>query len=63
MRSEHLGNRNPREFVSLLNTLGFDIGRAFASITSIPQTIVEENKKTLEGSKITEGVEVVDEYG
>lgn len=57
------GMRNPREFVSLLNTLGFDIGRAFASITSIPQTIVEENKKTLEGSKITEGVEVVDEYG
>ena len=56
------GMRNPREFVSLLNVLGPDIGRAFASVTSIPQAIVEENKKTLKGSKITEGVEVVDEY-
>ena len=54
------GMRNPREFVSLLNILGLDIGRAFAAVTSIPQTIVEENKKTLEGTKITEGVEVVE---
>jgi ribonuclease P/MRP protein subunit RPP1 len=54
------GMRNPREFVSLLNVLGLDIGKAFASVTSIPQAIVEENKKTLEGEKITEGVEVVE---
>jgi len=52
------GMRNPREFVSLVNVLGLDIGKAFASTTSTPQSIVEENKKTLEGDKIMEGVEV-----
>ncbi|MEM5778737.1 MAG: RNase P subunit p30 family protein [Candidatus Aenigmatarchaeota archaeon] len=54
------GLRNPRDLVSLLNILGLDIGKAFASISSVPQTIVEENKKTLEGKKITEGVEIVE---
>jgi ribonuclease P/MRP protein subunit RPP1 len=54
------GMRNPREFVSMLNILGLDIGKAFASVTSIPQAIVEENRKTLEGTKITEGVEEVE---
>ena len=54
------GMRSPREFVSTLNILGFDIGKAFAPVTSIPQSIVEENKKTLEGKKITEGVEEVE---
>ena len=54
------GMRNPREFVSTLSALGLDIGKAFASVTSIPQAIVEGNKKTLEGEKITEGVEVVE---
>jgi ribonuclease P/MRP protein subunit RPP1 len=52
------GMRNPREFVSLVNVLGLDIGKAFAATTSTPQTIVEENKKTLEGNKITDGVEI-----
>ena len=52
------GMRNPREFVSLVNVLGLDIGKAFASTTSTPQSIVEENKKTLEGERVTEGVEV-----
>ncbi|MEM5872363.1 MAG: RNase P subunit p30 family protein [Candidatus Aenigmatarchaeota archaeon] len=54
------GLRNPRDLVSLINTLGLDIGKAFATITSVPQTIIEENKKTLEGKKITEGVEIVE---
>jgi len=53
------GMRSPREFVALLNSLGLDIGKAFASATSIPQTIVEQNKKTLEGTKISEGVEEI----
>lgn len=52
------GMRNPREFVSMINILGLDIGKAFASVTSTPQTIVEENKKVLEGNKITDGVEI-----
>jgi len=52
------GMRSPREFVSLVNVLGLDIGKAFAATTSTPQSIVEENKKTLEGNKVTEGVEI-----
>jgi RNase P/RNase MRP subunit p30 len=52
--------RSPREFVSLMNVLGLDIVKAFASVTSIPQAIIDENKKTLEGTKITEGVEEVE---
>jgi len=54
------GMRSPREFVSLLNILGLDIGKAFSSITTVPQAIVEGNKKTLEGTKIMEGVEEVE---
>ena len=54
------GMRSPREFVSLINILGIDIGKAFASVTSVPQTIVEGNKKTLEGDKVTDGVEAVE---
>jgi len=53
------GLRGPRDLISLLDILGLDIGKAFASISSIPQTIVEENKKTLEGKKATEGVEEI----
>ena len=52
--------RAPRELVSVANVLGLDIGKAFLGVTSIPQQIIEENKKTLEGKKITEGVEVVE---
>lgn len=54
------GMRSPREFVSLVNILGIDIGKAFASVTSVPQAIVEGNKKTLEGDKVTDGVETVE---
>jgi RNase P/RNase MRP subunit p30 len=54
------GMRSPRDIVSVASILGLDIGKAFACVTSIPQSIVEENKKTLMGTKITEGVE---EYG
>jgi len=54
------GMRNPRDVVSIANILGLDIGKAFSTVTSTPQTIVEENKKMLEGTKISEGVEVVD---
>lgn len=52
--------RNPRELISIANVLGMELGKAFASVTSVPQEIIEGNKKTLEGTKITEGVEVVD---
>ena len=52
--------RPPREMVSMANSLGLDLGKAFAAVTSIPQGIIENNKKTLEGKKITEGVELVE---
>ncbi len=52
--------RAPRELVSMANVLGLDLGKAFHGVTSVPQEIVQNNKKTLEGTKITEGVEVVD---
>ncbi len=52
--------RPPREMVSMVNALGLDLGRAFAAVTSIPQEIIEKNKKILEGQRITEGVEVVE---
>ena len=51
--------RDPRQIISVTNILGLDLGKAFNSITSIPQEIVENNKRTLEGKKITEGVEIV----
>jgi RNase P/RNase MRP subunit p30 len=52
--------RSPRDIVSIANILGLDIGKAFECLTSTPQAIVEGNKKTLEGTKITEGVEEVE---
>ena len=52
--------RNPREFVSMLNVLGLDIGKAFASVTSVPQSIFERNSKVLEGNMISDGVEVTE---
>lgn len=54
------GMRSPRELVSMANVLGLDIGKAFASVTSTPQSIVENNKKTLDGTKVADGVEVVE---
>jgi len=52
--------RGPRELVSIANVLGLELGRAFASVTSVPQSIVENNIKTLKGEKVTEGVERVE---
>lgn len=52
--------RPPREMVALINSLGLDLGKAFAAVTSIPQTIIKNNKKTLDGTRITEGVEIVE---
>jgi ribonuclease P/MRP protein subunit RPP1 len=52
--------RNPRELVSFASSLGADISKAFASVTSTPQSIAEGNRKTIDGTKITEGVEIVE---
>lgn len=52
--------RAPRELVSVANVLGLDIGKSFLAITTVPQNIIEGNRKTLEGKKITDGVEIVE---
>ena len=52
--------RAPRELVSIGNVLGLEISKAFLGVTTIPQQIIESNKKTLEGKRITEGVEIVE---
>ena len=54
------GMRGARELVSIANVLGLELGRAFASVTSVPQQIVENNKKILKGERITKGVEEVE---
>ncbi len=51
--------RAPRELVAILTILGVDLSQAFLSASGMPQAILEENKKILEGRIITKGVEVV----
>jgi len=51
--------RDPRQLISVATILGMDLGKAFSAISTIPQTIVENNKKILEGKSPTSGVEVV----
>jgi ribonuclease P/MRP protein subunit RPP1 len=51
--------RDPRELVAIANVLGLELGKAFNCVTNVPQSIIENNKKILEGRKITEGVELV----
>ncbi|MBN2203159.1 MAG: hypothetical protein JW700_03165 [Candidatus Aenigmarchaeota archaeon] len=52
--------RAPRELVSIANILGLELGKAFLGVTTVPQQMVSENQKTMEGKKITEGVEIVE---
>jgi ribonuclease P/MRP protein subunit RPP1 len=52
--------RSPRDMVSLANVLGMDIVKAFSSLSTNAQLIVEENTRSLEGKKISDGVEIVD---
>ncbi|NIO45160.1 MAG: hypothetical protein GTN36_06460 [Candidatus Aenigmarchaeota archaeon] len=52
--------RNPRDLISIANVLGMEIGKAFLSMSSVPLDIIRENQKTLEGKRITEGVEIVE---
>ena len=52
--------RDPRELVSLANVLGMELNKAFSIVSDIPQSIVETNRKKLEGGTIMDGVEVVE---
>ena len=50
--------RDPRKLVSITNIFGLELEKAFSCVSSIPQQIVENNKKKLEGKIVTEGVEI-----
>ncbi|MDD5417194.1 MAG: RNase P subunit p30 family protein [Candidatus Aenigmarchaeota archaeon] len=50
--------RDPRKLVAMANVLGTELESAFSCASSIPQSIVENNKKKLKGEKVTEGVEI-----
>jgi ribonuclease P/MRP protein subunit RPP1 len=50
--------RDPRQLVSIGNVLGLELPHAFNAISSIPQQIIEKNKKRLEGKIIGKGVEL-----
>ena len=54
----HWDMRDARELVSIANIFGVELGTAFACVTSIPQNIVENNKKILSGASPNKGVEV-----
>lgn len=52
--------RDPRELISIANTLGMELNYGFAALSDIPSGILEKNKKILEGKIITKGVEIVE---
>jgi ribonuclease P/MRP protein subunit RPP1 len=52
--------RDPRELVAVGTVLGMELNKAFDSMSTVPEQIIEKNKAKLEGKIITEGVEVVE---
>jgi ribonuclease P/MRP protein subunit RPP1 len=52
--------RNPRELIAVGTVLGMELNKAFDSMSTIPEKMVEKNKARLEGKIISEGVEVVE---
>ena len=52
--------RDPRELVSIVNILGVEFGSSFATVSDIPNAIIDKNKRKLGGKVIADGVEVVE---
>ena len=52
--------RDPRELVSIVNILGVELGSSFATVSDIPNAIIDKNKRKLGGKVIADGVEVVE---
>lgn len=52
--------RDPRELIALGTVIGMELNKAFDSMSTIPEQMIEKNKARLEGKIITEGVEVVE---
>jgi len=50
--------RDPRMLVSISNVLGLELENSFSCVSSVPQQIIENNKKKLEGKIVTKGVEI-----
>jgi len=51
--------RDGRELVSIATILGADLPKAFDSVTTIPERLIELNKKKLEGQIAAQGVEKI----
>ncbi|MEM7819668.1 MAG: RNase P subunit p30 family protein [Candidatus Aenigmatarchaeota archaeon] len=54
------GMRSGRELAAIANILGLELGEAIDTVSTIPETLVYENRKKLEDKKF-EGVEVVED--
>ncbi len=52
--------RDPRELIALGTVLGMELNKAFDSMSTIPEQMIEKNRAKLEGKIIAEGVEVVE---
>ena len=52
--------RDPRELIAVGTVLGMELNKAFDSMSTIPEQIIQKNKAKLEGKIISEGVEVVE---
>ena len=51
--------RDPRELVSIVNILGVEVGSSFATVSDIPNAIIDKNKRKLGGKVVADGIEVV----
>ncbi|MBU3897211.1 MAG: hypothetical protein KJ697_04790 [Nanoarchaeota archaeon] len=50
--------RDPRKLVATANVIGLELENSFTCVSLVPQQLIENNKKKLTGTKITEGVEI-----
>jgi ribonuclease P/MRP protein subunit RPP1 len=54
------GLRSPRELAANAHVLGLDLGAAIASVSVVPEQILEKNREKITGRR-WEGVKLVDE--
>lgn len=57
--SSYFELRDPRAIASLLNVLGYELGKAIEAVSAIPEFIIEKNLKILSGKAPVRGVEVI----
>jgi ribonuclease P/MRP protein subunit RPP1 len=52
--------RDPRELISIANILGLELSKAFGTVSDVPLSIIDVNRRKLLDKITTEGVEIVD---